>query len=265
MDGVVEAEGSRTFQASGDAYDQFMGRYATQLAPLFADFAGITSGTTFLDVGCGPGALTAEAVRRGARASAADPSPGFVQEFRARHPGVTIAQAPVENLPFPDDTFEVAAAQLVFHFVTDPQRAVAEMSRVVRPGGVIAGCVWELSHGMELLRSFWDAALTVRPDAPDETGVETFGGAGELAELFRQCGLIEVQEAELRVQSEYASYEHLWESLQHGVGPVGVYVASLDKGDHAALHEALFARLERPDSAFVLGGLAHAARGHCRP
>ncbi|WP_460468367.1 class I SAM-dependent methyltransferase [Calidifontibacter terrae] len=258
---MATAEGSNTFQASGDAYDQFMGRYAIKLAPLFADFIGIDSAAALLDVGCGPGALSGEAISRGARVSAVDPSPGFVQEYRTRHPGITVEQGPAENLPFADHSFDIAAAQLVFHFVSDPPRAVAEMSRVVRPGGIVAGCVWDLAQGMELLRTFWDAALTVLPDAPDETGVERFGGAGELADLFTRSGLLDVTQAELRVTRDYASYDELWQSFQHGVGPVGAYVATLSAADLDRLQGALFVRLGRPAGSFTLTGLAHAARG----
>src|SRR5687767_7233341 len=109
-----------TFAVAADAYDRFMGRYSVPLAPLFADFAGAEG--RVLDVGCGPGALTAELVGRlgeGA-VSAVDPSQPFVEAVRERHPAVTIERAPAEQLPFADDEFDAALAQLVVHFMTDP-------------------------------------------------------------------------------------------------------------------------------------------------
>src|SRR5690349_18584392 len=99
-----------------------MGRYSSQLARPLADLAGVTAGQRVLDVGCGPGALSTELVRRlGAAAVAAvDPSESFVSAARERLPGVRVERAAAESLPFPDATFDAAIAQLVVHFMTDP-------------------------------------------------------------------------------------------------------------------------------------------------
>src|SRR5215210_8701179 len=103
-----------------------MGRYSVLLAPQFADFAGVTSGQRVLDVGCGPGALTTELVARvGASAvSAIDPSEQFVAAARERHPGVDVQRAAAEELPFADEEFDAALAQLVVHFMADPVRGL---------------------------------------------------------------------------------------------------------------------------------------------
>ena len=126
-----------SFNVAADAYDRFMGRYSTRLAPLTADFGGVEQGQRALDVGCGPGALTGELVARlGAEAVAAvDPSEQFVIAARERHPGVDVRQAAAEELPFPDAEFDVALAQLVVHFMADPIGSLREMARVTRPGG----------------------------------------------------------------------------------------------------------------------------------
>jgi ubiquinone/menaquinone biosynthesis C-methylase UbiE len=99
-----------------------MGRYSLPLAPLFADFAGVEAGQRVLDVGCGPGALAAELIDRvgAASVSAVDPSESFVDAVRERHPDVEVRQAAAEELPFPDDSFDAALAQLVVHFMNDP-------------------------------------------------------------------------------------------------------------------------------------------------
>ena len=134
------SDGARSFLASGQAYDRFMGRYSRPLAARFADFAGVAAGHSVLDVGCGPGALTAVLVDRlGAdRVSAFDPSPPFAAECKARHPGVTVREGHAEQMPFDDAGFDIALAQLVLHFVTDPARCAQEFGRVLRPGGVAA-------------------------------------------------------------------------------------------------------------------------------
>jgi ubiquinone/menaquinone biosynthesis C-methylase UbiE len=113
-----------------------MGRYSTLLAPQFAELADVAVGQRVLDVGCGPGALTTELVRLvGSDAvTAVDPSESFVEAARERHPGVTVERAAAEQLPFRDDAFDAALAQLVVHFMTDPVGGLREMTRVTRPG-----------------------------------------------------------------------------------------------------------------------------------
>jgi ubiquinone/menaquinone biosynthesis C-methylase UbiE len=251
------------FRAPATAYDTFMGRYSTPLAPLFADAAGVAAGQTVLDVGCGPGALTGVLVDRlGAQSVAAcDPSPPFVSVCAARHPGVDVRQAPAEAIPFEDDRFDAALAQLVLHFVTDSAAAAAGMRRVVRPGGVVAACVWDFGEGMQMLRQFWDAASAVAPDVPDEANVLRFGGEGEIAELFASTGLVGVEETTLRVTSDYEMFDELWDGFLAGVGPAGVYCASLGEAQQAALRQELFERVGSPHGPLTLQAIARCAIG----
>src|ERR1700748_3829869 len=118
---VVSRLAGMSFDVSGDAYLRFMGRYSEQLAGPFAELAGVRSGQRVLDVGCGPGALTAELVRRvGVDAvSGVEPSGSFAAAVRERLPGVDIRVGQAEELPFADDTFDAALAQLVVHFMRD--------------------------------------------------------------------------------------------------------------------------------------------------
>ncbi|HSR26233.1 MAG TPA: class I SAM-dependent methyltransferase, partial [Candidatus Eisenbacteria bacterium] len=138
-----------TFDVSGDAYARFMGRFSEPLAARFADLADLRTGQNALDVGCGPGALTAELVRRlgAAAVSAIDPSPPFVEAVRARFPAVDARRGAAERLPFPADGFDHVMAQLVVHFMTDPVAGLREMARVARPAGTVAACVWDHAGG----------------------------------------------------------------------------------------------------------------------
>src|SRR5687768_3455077 len=126
-----------------------MGRYSVPLAPKLTDFARVVTGQRVLDVGCGPGALTSELVRRlgAAAVSAVDPSEPFVAAARERHPGVTVRRATAEELPFADQAFDAALAQLVVHFMADPVGGLREMVRVTRKHGVVAACVWDHAGG----------------------------------------------------------------------------------------------------------------------
>ncbi len=259
---MAEVEGARTFRGPADAYDAFMGRYSRELAPAFADFCLLEAGQQLLDVGCGPGAFTAIAVERlgMGSVSAVDPTSHFVSTVRERHPGVDVRQASAEEIPYADGAFDVAASQLVFHFVSDPERGVREMARVVRPGGVVVACVWDFSDGMEMLRAFWDAALTLWPDAPDEARMLRFGKEGELADLLSTAGLGDIVETTLTVSSTYEDFDELWTTFLSGVGPAGAYLLTKSPDDQAALREALDHRLDRPSGALTLGAVARAAR-----
>jgi SAM-dependent methyltransferase len=251
------------FAVSGDAYDRFMGRYSIPLALLFADFAGVVPGMRALDVGCGPGALTRELVRRlgAASVAAADPSPQFVAACRERLPDLEVHEAPAEHLPWPDGVFDAALAQLVISFVSAAPKAAGEMRRVVRPGGVIAACMWAAeSGGMEMLYAFWEAARELNADAPDESRMR-YRTAGELRALWEEAGLEGVETGPLDVIVGYESFDELWQSLLGGVGPAGGYAASLDEEGRDALRTAFRARLRDPSGAFRLSARAWAVRG----
>jgi len=258
MDEVV---GTRTFGVAGATYDSFMGRYSVGLADLFADAAGVEHGHTAVDVGCGPGALTGVLVNRlGADAVAAcDPTPGFLAECAARHPGIDAVPGRAEAIPFGTDRFDHAMAQLVLHFVSEPDQAANEMSRVVRPGGLVSACVWDFADGMEMLRGFWDAALAIDPDAPDEARTLRFGRPGEIADLFAVAGMADVVESTLHVSSSYDSFEELWRSFLAGVGPAGAYCVALPDDDRAQLRAELFRRFGSPSAGFTLGAVARCA------
>lgn len=256
-------DGAKTFDVDGEVYDSFMGRYSFPLADCFADAAGIERGQTAVDVGCGTGALTRVLHERlGSRAVAAcDPSPAFVRACAARHPGVCVKPGRAESIPFESDRFDHGMAQLVLHFVTEPEQAVGEIARVVRPGGAVSACVWDFDGGMEMLRAFWDAALTVDPDAPDEAQAMRFGRAGEIAQLLVAAGLHDVEESLLSVSCAYSSFEELWDGFLGGVGPAGAYCVALAEDDRRRLRDALYRRIGSPPGEFVLGAEARCSVG----
>jgi SAM-dependent methyltransferase len=249
-----------SFNVSADAYLRFMGRYSEPLAAQFADLAGVHGGQRALDVGCGPGALTAVlASRAGADAvSAVEPSASFAAAARERLPGVDVRQSAAERLPFPDDAFDVALAQLVVHFMTDPVAGLREMARVTRPGGVVAACVWDHAGGHGPVSAFWQAARELDPAADDESGLAGVR-AGHLAELFTQAGLTGVQDGTLTVRVRQADFGSWWETFTLGVGPAGAYLAALDDAGRATLREQCRRRL--PTGPFEVSATAWAATG----
>lgn len=248
------------FFTSSDAYDRFMGRFSVQLGPLFADFAGVGGDRRALDVGCGPGALTAELVERlGAEnVAAVEPSEPFAEAARERNPGVDVRHAPAEEIPFGDDTFDFALAQLVVHFMRDANEGLREMARVTRTGGVVAACVWNHGGGTGPLSPFWRVLEEFDPAAENETNLV---GArdGELAELLEVAGLVSVTQSSLSVGVEFQAFEEWWAPYELGVGPAGAYVARLDDARREELRELCRARM--PAAPFTVTGKAWAARG----
>ncbi len=245
--------GAATFHRTGAVYDAYMGRYSESLAPVFADWAKVTAGQSALDVGCGPGALTGVlAERLGAAAVlACDPSEPFVEECRVRHPGVDVRLGHAEKLPCGDASQDVVLAQLVLHFISDPKAAAREMRRVLRPGGTVAACSWDFTHGMEMLRHFWDAAESLDPVARDVAALR-FGREGELAELFADAGF---------EQTTDASYDELWSGFLAGIGPAGNHAVRQSPEKQDALRKALFEKVGSPEGSFELRAVARAGRG----
>jgi len=252
-----------SFAVPADAYDRYMGRYSKRLAGAFADFARIELGHRVLDVGCGPGALTSEiATRVGAdMTAAADPSAGFARACAARVSGPEVRTASAEALPWPSRSFDTVVSQLVVSFLRDAEAGVAEMRRVLRPGGMLAACSWDYAGQMQMLRTFWDAALALNPEAPDEARVMAYTDRDSLSELWFTAGLRNVETAPLAVQAEYDDFDDYWQPFLTGTGPGGRYCISLDADDRAALRHECFQRLGAPAGPFTLSARAWAVRG----
>jgi SAM-dependent methyltransferase len=241
---------SGVFRVGGDAYDNFMGRYSRSLAPLFADFAGVSRGARALDVGAGTGALTAELVARGADVAAAEPSPEFAAALRERFPRLEVQEAAAESLPFADGAFDLALAQLVVAFVTDAPAAVAEMARVARR---VAVCMWGVAE-VEMFVAIDRAAEAIGSSRSGEP--RRYRTAQELHDLLAPLG--EVESAELDVTAGYGDFDEFWQAMDRGVGPAGQWLAALDAGGRERAREELFRQLGSPDGPFELAARAFA-------
>jgi SAM-dependent methyltransferase len=251
---------------SGDPYDHHVGRYGPELAAALIAVAGVERGQRALDVGCGPGALAqALAALLGADSVAAvDPSRASVETCARRVPGADVRVARAEELPFGDGDFDAALAQLVVPWMSHPPRGVAEMRRVVRPRGVVAACTWDFAGGMTMLRSFWDAAVTVDRRRATQAGAldrTRLCHPDELRELWARTGLLEIDAGELVVGADYADFDDFWWPFPAGVGGSGTYCASLDEAGREALREEVHRRLGSPTGPFRLTARAWYVRG----
>jgi SAM-dependent methyltransferase len=238
-----------SFDVAADAYLRFMGRYSVPLADQYVDLVGVRPGDRVVDVGCGPGVLTAPLLARcGEGAVAAvDPSEPFVTAARERFPGVDVRAAAAEDLPFDDGVFDTALAQLVVHFMADPVAGLREMGRVTRRGGTVSASVWDNAGTSGPLSVFWQAVRRVEPAVPGE-GQLAGSREGHLAELAEEAGLANIRSTSLTVRIPFASFDEWWAPYLLGVGPSGAYVASLDDERRTAVADA--ARSLLPDPPF---------------
>ncbi len=264
-----------TFNARDAAvYERSMGRWSRRLAPGFAGFAGVERAARVLDVGCGTGSLlfeladnTAHRQLTGIDASeiylAAAQAQANAQSAGAR---ITFQHGDGCAMPFAEDSFDAALCQLVLQFVPQPGEAVAEMRRVVRPGGIVAAAVWNSGGGMPHQRMFWDTAAMLDP-AADRLRGETFSRPmtkpDDLYGLFERVGLRDVAESTVTIPMDFANFDDFWSPIVGGEGTLGKYVLGLDAEATARLAGHLRAAYEsgRPDGPRHFACTAFVCRG----
>jgi SAM-dependent methyltransferase len=258
----------RNIFAESDAYEQFMGRWSRRLAPLLVKFASVEERDSVLDIGSGTGALAfamAEAILS-VRVTGVDPSSRYVRYAQARTPSdrVQFSAGDAQALQMPDATFDKTLSLLVMNFIPDPVKALREMIRVTRPGGVVAAAVWDYGEGMEMLRVFWDeaVALDATVDARDERHMPLCR-RGELAAFWRAGGLQQVEEQPVVIELSFVSFDDYWLPFLGGQGPAGAYATSRSEAARVALASRLRRRLlaERQEGAFALQARAWAVKG----
>ncbi|HWX61234.1 class I SAM-dependent methyltransferase [Bradyrhizobium sp.] len=251
-------------------YEQLMGRWSQRLAPLFIDFAGVDEGEKILDVGCGTGSLTLALARAAGLSEivAIDYSPVFVEEAmrRTTDTRIKVQQADACALPFESGTFDRALALLVLHFVPDAGKAVTEMRRVVRPGGVIAAAVWDHLGGMPGMRMMVDTVAALGEPGRQLRARYCFQPMmqpGEMKQTFVERGLVDVTEVQLMIRMDYLSFDDYWAPIAAGEGPLGKYVATLDASERARTDAAVRDAYEagRPDGPRSFANVAWACRG----
>ena len=262
----------RDIFAESDAYERFMGRWSRRLAPLLVKFASIDAADSVLDVGSGTGALAfaaAEAVPS-VQLTGVDPSSAFVSHAQARRPSdrLRFVVGDARALEVPDATFDKTLSLLAMNFIPDPAKALREMIRATRPGGIVAVAVWDYGEGMQMLRVFWDEAVALDPGiaSRDERHMPLCR-PGELGAFWRAHGLQEVDEQPMAIELAFTSFDDYWSPFLGGQGPAGACVASLPDPARAALASRLRQRLlgDRPDGAFALQARAWAVRGVVPP
>jgi SAM-dependent methyltransferase len=262
---------SSTFIAKGaDGYDQYMGRWSRRLAPLFLDFAGVADGERIIDVGCGTGSLTFLIPERAdiSAIEAIDFEEQFIEALNQSNTDQRISarQGDACSIPFGENHFDRALSMLVLHFVPTPEQAVAEMLRVVRPGGIVAATVWDTFGGMPSQRMFWDTFAAIEPTAPGRRGlalVRPMTFPGEMARAFTAAGLENITEASLTIRMDFVNFDDYWFPLINGQGTLAAFLSTLPQGVpervQATVRQAYLS--DQPDGPRSFASVAWAVKG----
>jgi SAM-dependent methyltransferase len=253
--------------ASGARYEAYVGRWSRLVAPEFLAWLEVPAGARWLDVGCGTGVLTEAVLGRHGPASVVgvDRSPEFVAHARAqvRDARAAFEVGDAQSLPLEDASMDAAVSGLVLNFVEEPARAVEELARVLRPGGVAGAYVWDYGGEMQMMRHFWDAAAEVDPGARslDESQRSVVRDAAALEALF-SARFGQVATRGVVIPTVFRDFEDYWSPFLGGTGAAPAYCASLDEGQRARLRDALEYRLPgAEDGSIRLSARAWAVRG----
>jgi len=225
-----------------DAYEQLMGRWSRRLAPLLIRFGGLADGDRVIDVGCGTGSLTfvLPDFANVAAVTGIDLVEAYVEFARAHNTDqrITFQQADARALPFEDNSFDRAFSMLVLQFIPDAARAVAEMRRVVRPGGIVTATVWD-NFGLPHIRLTRDIAAALDPSVDQKRPLQPLTAANEMAELWRELVFQDVEQTSLLIRMEYSCFEDYWTPFTRGEGLPGQLVANLSDNIRSALTDHL--------------------------
>ena len=257
--------------SEGDLYEPYIGRWSRLVAREFLAWVAAPQGLEWLDIGCGTGALSRTILerQRPRRLKGIDPSPGFVAHARSvmNEDVAEFEVGDAQALSDGDASFDCAVSGLVLNFVPDPTRAVAEMARVVRPGGLAAVYVWDYAEGMELIRIFWDAAMALDPAAVELDEARRFPlcRPEPLAEVFARGGMRDIESRAIDVPTDFRDFDDYWSPFLGGQGPAPGYAMALDESRRAELRERVRSRLpEAKDGSIHLNARAWAVRARTR-
>lgn len=254
---------------SGAAYQAYSGRWSRLVARQFVPWLDMPPGARWLDVGCGTGMLseTVLELAQPAELAGIDRSPAFVA-FAQAH--LNDEQARFETgdaqaLPFRNGAFDVVVSGLALNFIPDRHKAVAEMARVTRPGGMVAAYVWDYAGQMQMMRYFWDAVIALDASALELDQGRRFPicNPEPLTGLFQSAGLEQVRVSGITIGTRFADFEDYWTPFLGGQGSAPAYVRSLPEPALARLRETVRARLPaNADGSIDLVARAWAVRGH---
>ena len=252
----------------GTAYELYVGRWSRPIAAEFVRWLALPSGATWLDFGCGSGALTQTVLAEGSPGLVVgcDQSNGYINY--ARHhtpdPRARFVAASLADLPGVDGGYDACVSGLVLNFLPAPDVAIATLASAVRRGGTVAAYVWDYEEGMGLMRAFWDAAVALDPAARavDEGTRFPLCRPDPLHRLFERSGLQQVSVRAIDVPTPFRDFDDYWRPFLGGQGPAPGYAMSLSADRREQLRAAVQQRLRvETDGRILLTARAWAIQG----
>jgi SAM-dependent methyltransferase len=250
--------------SDGKTYERMMGRWSKRVGVQFLDWLAAPKGLNWLEVGCGNGAFTEELIAHCAPSavSAIDPSEGQLAFARTR-PAAKLAQfrlGDAQALPFPDRSFDTAAMALVITFIADPAKAVAEMARVVRPGGPVATYMWDVAGGGLPLAPVGRALKAMGKDYSRIS--DAAARRDTMQALWQGVGLREVETSVIRITVDFASFDDFCGSNLVPIGPAGQVIAKMSPAELEELKAHLRKLLPvAADGSIAYEAFANAVKG----
>lgn len=255
---------------NGIIYDRFMGRWSKLVAHKFLSWFAIPPGCVWVDVGCGTGNITRQILEtyRPAKIISIDSSPGFLSHAQQsiNHPDVQFRVGFAQSLDLDSHSVDAVVSGLVLNFVPQPEAAILEMLRVTKPGGKVGVFVWDYSHGMQMLRYFWDAAVALDPNtsALDEGIRFPLCREGQLQALFMESGYKHVEGRAIEIATKFEDFDDYWQPFLGKIGAAPHYLMSLDAEDRHRLEDRLRKSLPvSEDGSISLTARAWAVKGTC--
>ena len=251
----------------GAAYERYMGEWSRLAGETFLDWLAPKPGLRWLDIGCGNGAFTEMLVGRCAPATVQgiDPSEGQLAYARTR-PAARVAQflqGDAMALPFPDDSFDAAVMPLVIFFVPDPARGVAEMARVVCPGGAVTAYAWDMVGGGFPYEALHEEMRGMGVEVPVPPSRDA-SRMDAMRDLWAGAGLESIETREITVRRTFADFDDYWATI-HGGPSVGPQLAAMASEELALLKGRMRARLPADaDGRITYSARANAVKGRVR-
>ena len=248
----------------GTLYERYMGQWSRLAGDVFLDWLAPSPGWRWADIGCGTGAFSQLLVDRCAPAAVdgVDPSEAQLAFARGR-PAARLAhfrRGDAMALPFADATFDAAVMALVIFFVPQPAKGVAEMRRVLRPGGVAAAYAWDIEQGgipaEPILGALRDGGFSYPlPPSPAASRIDA------LRDLWRGAGLVNVDTRAIAVTQTFADFGAFWET--HRLLPmIRDLLAGMSAGEIEELKDRTRARLSADAAGRItVTGRANAVKG----
>jgi ubiquinone/menaquinone biosynthesis C-methylase UbiE len=254
--------------SSGNQYEKFMGRWSNLVAGKFLAWLDIFPGSSWLDVGCGTGAITKLILETSQpkKVVSIDSSPDFIFQVQQliTNPVASFQVGTAEALELESNSLDAVVSGIMLNFVPQPETAVEEMIRVAKPGGTIGIFLWDYAEGMEMLRYFWDAVVELNSNAKEyDEGIRfPLCREGQLEALIKKCGLKQVEAMPIEVKTIFKNFDDYWLPFLGNVGPAPSYVMSLGENDRQKLKNKLWETLPvGKDGSISLKARAWAVKG----